>query len=106
MEIGRIDPMVGIATVSTLPSPLTPEQRSEQQRLVRAVEAVNQARLMGETSELTFAFDRESGKPVLRIVDRETKEVIRQIPPEYLLRLADDLAENGRGSASGVNRWS
>ena len=27
----------------------------------------------------------------MRIVDRETREVIRQIPPEYALRLADDL---------------
>jgi uncharacterized FlaG/YvyC family protein len=28
---------------------------------------------------------------VVRIVDRITNEVIRQIPPEYILRMAQDL---------------
>jgi uncharacterized FlaG/YvyC family protein len=28
---------------------------------------------------------------ILKLVDRETQEVIRQLPPEYLLRLAEDL---------------
>jgi len=27
-------------------------------------------------------------------VDRKTKEVISQIPPEYVLRLAEDLKQN------------
>jgi uncharacterized FlaG/YvyC family protein len=28
---------------------------------------------------------------VVRIVNRNTKEVVSQIPPEYVLRLAEDL---------------
>lgn len=69
------------AEIST---PRTPE-------IVHAVQLVNRANLLGE-SELIFEFDRESRRPVILIVDRETKEVLRQIPPEYVLRIAQDLA--------------
>jgi flagellar protein FlaG len=91
VEIGKIDPLASMASSLTSTQVLTPQQRAEHQQMIRAVQAVNQAEVFGESNELTFAFDRYSNKPVLRIVDRKTKEVIRQIPPEYLLRLAEDL---------------
>ncbi|MGC4051674.1 MAG: flagellar protein FlaG [Paludibaculum sp.] len=90
MDIGRIDAVGELPIVSTA-SPLTPQQRSEQRQLVRAVQAVNGAQIFGEGTELMFAFDRYTKGPVMRIVDKETKEVIRQVPPEYVLRLAEDL---------------
>jgi flagellar protein FlaG len=90
VEIRRIDNVVELAAVNPV-TPLSPEMRAEQAQLVRAVEAVNEARLFGENSELTFSLDRETRRPVMKIVDRETQEVIRQIPPEYVLRLAEDL---------------
>ena len=91
MEIGKVDQAFGIAAVLPAALPVSPEQRAEQQRMIHAVKAINQAELFGDSSELTFTFDRSSRKMILRLVDRETKEVIRQIPPEYLLRLAEDL---------------
>lgn len=90
MDIGRIDAVVDLPAVSET-SPLTPQQRSEQRQLVQAVQAVNSAQIFGEGTELTFAFDRHTKAPVMRLVDKETKEVIRQMPPEYVLRLAEDL---------------
>jgi uncharacterized FlaG/YvyC family protein len=30
---------------------------------------------------------------VVRVLDRKTKEVISQIPPEYVLRLAEDMKQ-------------
>lgn len=92
MEIGKVDQSVGIAAVLPAAPPVSPEQRAEQQRMVQAVKAINEAELFGEASELTFSYDRPSRKMVLKLVDRETKEVIRQIPPEYLLRLAEEIA--------------
>jgi flagellar protein FlaG len=62
--------------------------QAEDRELIRAVKRVNEAELLGSDSELTFILDRETRKPLVRIIDRETKEVIRQIPPEYVLRLA------------------
>jgi flagellar protein FlaG len=91
VEIGKVDQSFGIAAVLPAAPPVSPEQRAEQQRMVQAVKAINKAELFGEASELTFGYDRTSKKMVLRLVDRETKEVIRQLPPEYLLRLAEDL---------------
>jgi flagellar protein FlaG len=92
VEIGKVDQSVGIAAVLPAAPPVSPEQRAEQQRMVQAVKAINEAELFGDTSELTFSYDRPSRKMVLKLVDRETKEVIRQIPPEYLLRLAEEIA--------------
>ena len=90
MEIRRIDNLVELTAVNPV-TPLSPEMRAEQAQLVRAVEAVNEARVFGQNRELTFSLDRETRRPVMKIVDRETQEVIRQIPPEYVLRLAEDL---------------
>jgi len=90
MEVGKVDSLIGMAP--TLPNhALSPEQRKEQDELIRAVQSVNEAKLFGESAELTFSFDRRSNKLILQLVDRETKEVIRQIPPEFLRRLAEDI---------------
>jgi flagellar protein FlaG len=73
-------------------SPSTPPERvAEQRELIRAVKALNASDLFGTSRELSFAVDRETKRPVIRIVDRTTKEVVQQIPPEYLLRMAEDL---------------
>ncbi len=40
---------------------------------------------------LQFSVDEESGETVVKVVDSETKEVIRQIPSEELLAIANRL---------------
>lgn len=67
------------------------ERAAENRALIQAVKAVNGAELFGSNSELRFVVDRETQRPVIRLVDRETRDIIRQIPPEYVLRLAEDL---------------
>lgn len=89
MEIRKVE-MVGELPAVAAVTPLTPQQRAEQVQLIHAVEKINGAQLMGQSSELEFAFDRHTKRPIMRIVDKETKEVIRQLPPEYVLRLASD----------------
>lgn len=69
----------------------TPEIKAERRELVQAVKALNATELFGQNNELTFAFDRDTRRQVVRIVDRETREVVRQIPPEYAIRMAEDL---------------
>jgi flagellar protein FlaG len=66
-------------------------QLGEQRDIVQAVRTVNAAQMLGQDNELSFLMDRETQRPVLRIVNRKTKEVIRQVPPEYVLRLAREL---------------
>ncbi len=43
--------------------------------------------------DLNFDLDDESGKMVVRVTDRATGEVVRQIPTEDALRLAESLEE-------------
>jgi len=76
------------------PAATTPvDQGTSDRDVVQAVKALNGTEMFGE-NELTFAKDPQSRRMVVRIVDRKTKEVISQIPPEYVLRLAEDLKQN------------
>lgn len=38
---------------------------------------------------LVFSIDDESGDPVITVVDRDTREVIRKIPPDEVLSVAE-----------------
>ncbi len=43
------------------------------------------------TNDLQFSLDEDTGKTIVKIVDRETDEVIKQIPSEEILRIAKAL---------------
>ncbi len=72
-------------------APVTPEATAQQREIIQAVKAINPSELFGQNSELTFVMDRETHRPLVRIVDRKTNEVLMQVPPEYVLRMAQDL---------------
>lgn len=59
--------------------------------MIQAVKAVNGAKLFGLDSELSFAVDRETKRLVIRLVDKTTLKLIRQIPSEEVLRQAQSL---------------
>jgi flagellar protein FlaG len=89
METKSIDQFPPIPSPATLD--LEKQQIEERRDLVRAVKAINASELFGENYELTFVFDRPNRRTVIRIIDRETKEVIRQLPNEYALQIASQL---------------
>lgn len=66
-------------------------QAEERRALIKAVKELEASPQLGLslTQEMTFAFDRSSRKTVVRIIDRETKEVVRQFPSEEILRMAE-----------------
>jgi uncharacterized FlaG/YvyC family protein len=86
MQIDSLRNVAHWALAEPSTSPTT--QKISEPEMIQAVKAVNEAGLFGQQYELTFAMDRRSTKPLLRLVDRNTHEVVRQIPPEYVLRLA------------------
>jgi len=43
--------------------------------------------------QLQFSVDEESGKTVIKVIDTETEEIIRQIPPEIILEIQKRLGE-------------
>lgn len=81
-----------VMQASAATAPVAPVQLPAAQReIVQAVKAVNAAELFGQENELLFQMDRQAHRVVVQVVNRETKEVVSQVPPEYLLRLAEDL---------------
>ncbi len=88
MEIGSIQNVAALSSAMTQAA--MPENHTEQRELVKAVRSLNAAEVFGESRELAFAVDRETRRTVIRIVDRESREVIQQIPAEYALRMAQD----------------
>ncbi len=86
---------IDFSRVSGAAQPMHPEPArtglpAEHRDLIQAVRTVNAADLMGQDNELSFLMDRETRRPVVRVVDRRTHEVIQQVPPEHVLRLARD----------------
>lgn len=55
--------------------------------LKAAVESANEA-LKANKSDLQFTLDPDLKKPVVKIIDRETKDVLRQIPSVEMLELS------------------
>lgn len=69
------------------------DTRARQQQVrevAQAVKTINQSGQLGPEHELTIALHRDTGQPVVRIVDRNTHEVIQQIPDERVLRMAEE----------------
>jgi flagellar protein FlaG len=79
------------------PTPQADVERLAQNReVIQAVKAVNGAELFGLTDELTFTVDRQTQRTVIRLVNRETRAVIRQIPAEYVLRMAEEMGQSSQ----------
>ncbi|OZB06391.1 MAG: flagellar biosynthesis protein FlaG, partial [Marinobacter sp. 34-60-7] len=71
------------------------QARSEVQReeLDEAVSQLNDF-VQNVQRDLQFEVDNELGQTIVRVVDQSTQEVIRQIPDEVALRLAENLQQD------------
>nr|WP_321468863.1 flagellar protein FlaG [uncultured Desulfobulbus sp.] len=71
----------------------TTPSSSEEESQVQSEELLDQIKALTEDGLYSVRFEQESGIDdlVVKVVDRETDEVIRQIPPEELLKLTQKL---------------
>ena len=69
---------------------ISPETRAFNASVTAAVRQLNQAGYAGEGREVSFSFDPASHQPVIKVIDSATKEVVTQLPPKYVLALADE----------------
>ena len=87
MEISAIKP-------SNYPAPelanVTPQEAAQRRELIKAIKAVNSSETLGEQNELVFVLNPGDHRPIVRLVDRKTREVVMQLPPEYVVRLAEE----------------
>jgi flagellar protein FlaG len=81
-------------TTSSVQSNARTEQSKDAQvrpeELKSAVEKV-QTFVSATTSDVNFSIDKDSGNTVVKVIDRSTKEVIRQIPSKEMLEMAQAL---------------
>lgn len=63
---------------------------AENRQVVMAIKALSGAELFGHDNELTFQVDQRTRRILVRLVNRKTGEVVSQLPPEYVLRLAGE----------------
>ena len=89
MEIGPVPK--DTQNLANVPVSTTPEVTAQNRELIQAVRSVNAAQHFGLDNELTFVMDRNTQRPIIRVVNSKTKEVIQQIPGRYLLELAKQL---------------
>lgn len=67
-------------------------RQSDEDKIQASVTRLNEY-VQNYHRELQFNVDEQSGRTVIKVVDAETDEVIRQIPAEEMLVLAQQLAE-------------
>ncbi|MCC7680226.1 flagellar protein FlaG [Janthinobacterium sp. FW305-128] len=75
---------------TTEQSAVTAQQASREpsrEQLDQAVSDLNQSSQM-KTQGLEFSIDEDSQRTVVKVIDQETKEVLRQIPSKEALALA------------------
>lgn len=86
------DALETTANVTSASAPSGTEQKPE---LPELVSRLNDAFQMSKRA-LQFHVDTDSGRTVITVIDQETEEIIRQIPPEELLAIVNQL-DHGRG---------
>lgn len=101
--VAPVDPVAAVAALGDVRGRAGNEPQSQQggveereRELQRATEDVN--RYLAESHRaLNFSIDRESGETVVKVMDTEKNEVIRQIPSEEVLALARRLRDGEEG---------
>jgi len=80
--------LAGAATASVSAEPLAASQR----QVAQAARVVNQSGELGR-NQIVFSIDTQTRQRVVLIENKETHDVVQQIPPEYVLKLAQNLRD-------------
>jgi uncharacterized FlaG/YvyC family protein len=78
----------GAQAISATAHPV--DRPADAREIVEAVKALNAVEMFGPENELLFQRDARTQRMVIRLVNRKTREVVNQVPAEYVLRLAED----------------
>jgi uncharacterized FlaG/YvyC family protein len=89
MDVTAVNRATGAPVVAAPEIP--PEKAAENRAVVQAVKAMNGTEMFGQDNRLTYQRDPDSQRIVIQVINQTTHEVVSQIPPEYVLRMAEDL---------------
>ena len=65
-------------------------QVAQQREVIQAARSINASGYFGQ-NQIVFVMERGTNRAIMRVVDRETNEVLLQLPPESVVRLAQEL---------------
>ncbi len=85
------DPVAPVRVVDAAPEAKGSEQQSDSQ--VKAAAAEIQDFFQSVKRNLEFSVDESSGKVVVKVIASDSGEVVRQIPNEEVLKLAESLSD-------------
>ena len=93
---GAISP-VGTYQATAAETRPAQDQNAAKQKLSPAqidgvVKELNEAMKLINTS-ISFSVDKPTGKTVIKVMDSDTKKVIRQIPSEEMMRVAERITQ-------------
>jgi flagellar protein FlaG len=91
MDITPIDRSAAVPAPAANTAPA--DKAAENREVVQAVKALNATEMFGD-NELDFQRDPQTHRMVVRVLDRKTKEVLSQVPAEYVLRLAENMKQS------------
>ena len=80
------------ASDTTEPRKTFQKEKRSADEIRKDLDAIN-AQLKIMNRSIQFSIDESSHDIVVRVVDKESGELIRQVPPESLLRLREQLTE-------------
>ena len=86
-ELGQ-RPAVKLPPVQQVQEPTKPTRQEITREALETATKKVQSFVEAKTSELQFAVDDASGVQVVRVFDKGTKELIRQIPSQEMLDMA------------------
>lgn len=78
------------APTLTLTSVQKPDAVADNEKITNAVKNINKT-IQALSQNLEFSLDKEDSRVIVKIVDQQTKEVLRQIPTEETLEIARSL---------------
>ena len=88
---GTSVPSVNTMPISQSLAPSTNQgNATDSKQLADAVKATNDF-VNAINNSLAFSVDKDSGKTIVKVIDKNTDEVIRQIPSEEMLAIAQAL---------------
>ena len=75
-------------------NPVTPlskaQQTANREQVTKAVENINRI-IQVASQNLEFSVDKDLNQVIVKVVDQQTKQVLRQIPSEEILEIAKSL---------------
>lgn len=86
-----VRPVAASSPVGQVGAAANPQQSSPDPKAVQAAVAAANEAMKSIKSEIDFSVDEDTGKTVVRVIDKQSGTIIRQMPSQEMLEIAKAL---------------